>query len=397
MITKGIRKFAAFFCWGMLLVTFSLQAADNAALVSVSITNNTPMMPRTMFTQVWTVQNTGTTTWTAGHSGCTLNMVTNDCLGVCPFSNNTTSKRYLPTGIIDNGHSLAPGAQTTYSLSFVAPEAPGTYTDSFQLNSASSVYFGPVLTVQIVVVPSGSTNQYDRAKAVAYANNYAGVIASDGYFWTNSAGYGFFGTNVSVPTNVVGDDCAHFVSCCIGRQPDRWGGGLYIPSRTAPCYGEPGAGRLVNNVLINAGYAKEVFSLSEMLPGDVVGWNWSGDTNIANLDHVTFYVGNGLLASHAASALDVSANTWYQSSESKAVRHLVHIFDAPTLNTKRAGSKLVLSWTTNWSGYVLQSSTSLVAGATWNKVTTSVSKSGIVNSVTNTMPQKALFYRLALP
>src|ERR1035438_6510516 len=68
-----------------------------------------------------------------------------------------------------------------------------------------------------------------------------------------------------------------------------------------------------------------------MCSGDVVGWNWEGDTNILNLDHVTFYVGNGLLASHAASALDVSANTWYQSGTPGCVRHLVHILDGPTI------------------------------------------------------------------
>src|SRR5205085_1222409 len=74
------------------------------------------------------------------------------------------------------------------------------------------------------------------------------------------------------------------------------GGGLNIPSRVPPTYGEPGAGRLVNTVLIGGGYATEVSSLSQLSPGDLIGWNWEGDSNIQNLDHVVLYAGNGLVA-----------------------------------------------------------------------------------------------------
>jgi hypothetical protein len=42
-------------------------AADDAQLISVSITNGTSVMPRRVFTQVWTMKNTGTKAWdTAG-------------------------------------------------------------------------------------------------------------------------------------------------------------------------------------------------------------------------------------------------------------------------------------------------------------------------------------------
>ena len=77
-------------------------------------------------------------------------------------------------------------------MTFIAPETAGTVTDNFQLNNASSVFFGPTNTVQIVVLPAGSTNQYDRARAVSYANNYSGYVNSDGYFWTNGSSYGTF-------------------------------------------------------------------------------------------------------------------------------------------------------------------------------------------------------------
>jgi hypothetical protein len=53
------------------------------------------------------------------------------------------------------------------------PETSGSYTDTFQLNSFSSLFFGPTVTVQVVVMKAGSTNQYDRGRAVSYANNYS--------------------------------------------------------------------------------------------------------------------------------------------------------------------------------------------------------------------------------
>jgi hypothetical protein len=280
-------------------------------------------------------------------------------------------------------------------MTFIAPETPGLYTDTFQLNGTTN--FGPQVTVQVMVQSAGSTNQYDRARVVSYANNYAGYVCNDGYFWTNSSGYAHFGAGAPVPTAYLGDDCAHFVSSCIGSQSALRGGGLPIPSRVPPTYGEPGAARLVQNVLIDGGYAVEVSSLSQMSPGDVVGWNWEGDTNMADLDHVTLYLGNGLLASHAISALDVSANTFFQSSEPNFVRHLIHIYDNPTIAVTNAGGKMVLSWGTNWTGYTLYSSTSLLPGATWNKVINKPVAKGKSLMVTNTMDGDALFYRLVLP
>jgi cell wall-associated NlpC family hydrolase len=398
---KGVRwrSGAILFCAGMLMGGFDAFAlVDNAQLISVSVGAGTQVMPRTIFTQTWTMQNTGTTTWSPGEKGYTLNLVGPDSLGAVPFSaTNTVSTWSVPSATIGSAKPVAPGAQAIFSMSFIAPETSGSTTDTFQICNASGVFFGPRVSVEVVLAKAGSTNQYDRAKVVSYANNYARYVCSDGCYWTNGSSYGDFGALAPVPTSELGDDCAHFVSCCIGRQPAQWGGGLSIPSRVPPTYGEPGAGRLVNTVLIAPGFAAEVFSLSSLRPGDLIGWNWEGDTNIEDLDHVCLYLGNGVVAAHSASCLDVPATTWYQNSEPEWRWHLIHIFDAPTMTTFRSGSKLVLSWGTNWSGYVLYSATSLSAQATWTKVSTTPVVIGALNMVTNTMPQNALFYRLALP
>ena len=306
---------AVLFCLVTSMGAFHAAANDNASLMSVTISNGTPIMPRTIFKQTWTVLNTGTKTWTPGQNGYTLNMVGPDTLGAIPTYTNAITKKYIPSAIIDSGQSIVPGGHASYTMMFIAPETPGMFTDTFQLNGTSN--FGPTVTVQITVPNAGSTNQYDRSKVISYANNYAGYICSDGYFWTNGSDYAHFGAGAPVPTAYLGDDCAHFVSSCIGSQSAQRGGGLNIFSRVPPTYGEPGAARLAQNILIGGGYAKEVSSLSEMSPGDVVGWNWEGDTNMADLDHVTLYLGNGLVASHAVSALDVSATTFFQKQRAK--------------------------------------------------------------------------------
>jgi len=396
---NGIRSLIgiALLCFSLLFGNFHAFAfVDNATLVAVSITNDTSVMPRTVVTQSWTLKNTGSSTWTPGQTGYTLNIVGQDTLGAIPLFTNANSSRYIVSAIIASGQSIAPGGQATFRMSFITPEAPGVYTDIFQLNGTAN--FGPLVAIQLNVQKAGSTNQYDRSRVISYANNYAGYVCNDGYFWTNGSGCAHFGAGAPVPTAYLGDDCAHFVSSCIGSQSALRGGGLPIPSRVPPTYGEPGAARLVQNVLIDGGYATEVTSLNEMSPGDVVGWNWEGDTNMNDLDHVTLYLGNGLLASHAISALDVSANSFFQSSEPHYVRHLIHIYDAPTLTMTNVGNKMILSWGTNWTGYSLYTSISLSEGATWQKVANTPARVGKSMTVTNFINNtSARFYRLVRP
>jgi hypothetical protein len=390
------KLLAILFCAVLVGMAPSAMAGDNSALVSVTLPAGSSVAPRAFFSQTWTMQNTGTTTWTPTAVGTTLNMVGLDSLGAIPLVVNPNGATHRPCGVIASGSQVPPGGEASFTLNFIAPEVGGTYTDTFQLNTTTN--FGVLVTVTIHVTQAGSTNQYDRCHAVSYANNYAGYAVRDGYFWTNSSGYGFFGTNFAIPpSNPLGDDCAHFVSSCIGQQASLWGGGLPITSRVPPTYGEPGAQHLIYTDLVAPGWATEVSSLSQLSPGDVIGWNWEGNTNTSSIDHVTLYLGNGLLASHAEQALDVSATTYFQSGEPNWVWHLIHIYDAPPLFVTPSGSNIILSWGTNWTSYALYSSPSLMPGATWTKVTATPKKIGAMNYVTNSMPGNGLFYRLIMP
>ncbi|MGH7941500.1 MAG: hypothetical protein ACREFR_10565, partial [Limisphaerales bacterium] len=141
------------------------------------------------------------------------------------------------------------------------------------------------------------------------------------------------------------------------------------------------------------GYAVEVLSLKQLEPGDVIGWNWYGDTNIIDLNHVTLYEGNNLMASHAISAEDVGPK-YFQSSG--YVWHLIHILDYPTLWTTRSGKQMTFAWTTNWVKYALYSAPRTTGP--WTKITAKPTVTGITNKLARAMPSTgAVYYRLEMP
>jgi len=137
---------------------------------------------------------------------------------------------------------------------------------------------------------------FDRNAAVRYAAEYWNVVTSDGYFWDSSGSYVQLapGTNV---VNITGDDCAHFASSVIGNESHQAGGGLNIPSRVPPTYGEPGAGAL-GDLVINDGWAVTVSNVSQLMPGDLINYEW---TSGAGWGHIAVYLGNGTVAAHTNS------------------------------------------------------------------------------------------------
>ena len=311
-----------------------LLSTDGASLIAQTVANNAVELPGAFFSQTWTIKNTGTTTWSSGTSGYTLNLVGSDVLGITSPTPDTNAGHYHVVTVVNGGGSVAPGATATFTMSCIAPETPGTYTDTFQMNSAASVYFGQQVTVEIVVSQAGPAGAYDRARAVSYANNNAGSVVTDGYFWTDGSTYTYYGAGQPVPTNLVGDDCAHFVSSCIGSPASGLGGGLTIASRVPPTYGEPGAEHLVDTTLESGGLGTAVSSFSSLQPGDVIGWDWTSDGSI---DHVTIYLGNGQIASHANSHLDVP-DTFYNSSNPDLTAYPVHIKSPATRYVSVSGN-----------------------------------------------------------
>lgn len=174
---------------------------------------------------------------------------------------------------------------------------------------------------------------YNRNAAVSYANANYNKVVSDGYFWINGSTAVYYGAGQPVPVNVaneaggIGDDCAHFVSSAIGSP----GGGLTIPSR-AGTYGEPGAARL-DELLVGSSlggygttyeYGELVSSVSQLTPGDIIGYDWdgSGDGSMSGIDHTVVYLGNGEVAAHAASQDDVA---WNYGDTKSTIVFFIHI------------------------------------------------------------------------
>jgi hypothetical protein len=185
--------------------------------------------------------------------------------------------------------------------------------------------------------PAASAQVYNRTAAVNYATANWNKVVADGYFWINGSTATYYGAGAPVPVNQpneaggIGDDCAHFVSSAIGSPTGATAGGLTIPSR-AGTYGEPGAARL-DELLVGSSlggygttyqYGQLVSSVSQLTPGDVIGYDWdgSGGGSMSGIDHTTIYLGNGQIAAHAASHNGVAWN-WGNSSSTKTF--FVHI------------------------------------------------------------------------
>ena len=172
--------------------------------------------------------------------------------------------------------------------------------------------------VLVVVVPACAA--YDRLAAIEYARDYWNTVCSDGYFFADSEGPTLLGAGKPVPTGEEGFDCAHFVSCCIGSEPNEPAGGLPVPSRTL-AYGEPGAQRLVNWLLGQG--ATRANRISALVPGDVIAYDADRDGWI---EHVALYMGDGLVTAHSLSQY----SEWNPNPEADIVfLHLPGTYEPP--------------------------------------------------------------------
>lgn len=67
----------------------------------------------------------------------------------------------------------------------------------------------------------------------------------------------------------------------------------------------------------------------------------------------------------------------------------------PPLAIAGSGTNVILTWSTAYSGYTLQSSTQLVAGAAWSSVSPQPVVLNNLNTVTNPVSTRTKFYRLS--
>jgi outer membrane protein assembly factor BamB/murein DD-endopeptidase MepM/ murein hydrolase activator NlpD len=146
-------------------------------------------------------------------------------------------------------------------------------------------------------IPLSIAATYDRPAAYAYAQKYWNKTCSDGYFFEIASPPTYVGPGEDIPCGLeCGVDCAHFVSCCIGGEPNEHGGGVFLPSRYGGgVYGEPGAKRLADWLLASGQGIAEERAFTELEKGDVIVYTTPTG------HHAVFYCGNGKVAAHSAS------------------------------------------------------------------------------------------------
>ena len=164
---------------------------------------------------------------------------------------------------------------------------------------------------------------YDRDAAINYAYQFYNRTCSDGVDF-RIYGYG---------------DCAHFVSCCIGNEGSQRGGGLSLGYHQKKSflgggyyYGWSGPYNLQRGydlipVLIEYKLAKEVSSIGELEPGDIIRYNIDNG-------HLALYLGNYLIADHHGST--PSDGGYYgkpYTIYSTSGIEYYHIYDNPPLPT----------------------------------------------------------------
>ena len=115
---------------------------DGATLVSKAIADGTTEQAGAAFTQSWTMRNSGTSTWTTGTYGYTLNFESGSRMGAT-------------TTYVTLANPVAPGSTVTISVPLTAPTTPGSYTATWRMHAAATsgtgTPFGDAMTVQIVV------------------------------------------------------------------------------------------------------------------------------------------------------------------------------------------------------------------------------------------------------
>jgi len=121
-------------------------APDKYSYIGQNPADDTQIPANQAFDMVWTVENSGTTTWTKAYS---LVFFIGDRLAPSGRSNVYTLK-----------NDVKPGERYDLTVDMVTPPTPGTYTSWWKLKNAEGQNFGDVtITIKVgaaVVVPTGT-------------------------------------------------------------------------------------------------------------------------------------------------------------------------------------------------------------------------------------------------
>jgi parallel beta-helix repeat protein len=173
---------------------------------------------------------------------------------------------------------------------------------------------------------------YNHQAAYNYAFKYYNRVSSDGWFWLNTNPPPvLWPPSQPLPSQPAapGFDCAHFLSCCIGKETHEIGGGLDVPP-AFPGYNPYHYGKVnvadLYNWLINSGLGVKKDSVYELIKGDAIFYTYTpplGGVGILNelSSHSTLYIGYLQISCHSYSRFGLA----YDSSVLPPTRYYVHI------------------------------------------------------------------------
>jgi len=164
----------------------------------------------------------------------------------------------------------------------------------------------PIFTSNVMIISASSENvSYDRQAAYDYAKKYWDKVTSDGYFWDSSSWPTKYtpGQSLTESQKEGGWDCSHYVSCCIGNEPNEKGGGLNVPpgGEGSPAYGKARVKEL-GDWLLSSGLAESKSSVNDLCKGDVIQYDFTGD---GTWDHSALHLGSGKISTHSNSRFDI--------------------------------------------------------------------------------------------
>ncbi len=140
---------------GVSLISASsgVTSCDNSVYLSdVTIPDGTVLTPGATFTKTWSMQNTGTCTWSTAYS-------------IVFYSGNAMSG--VTTALSE---SVSPGGSINISVELTAPSTASSYTGYWRLQNASGTSFGEVVYVHVVSGNTATPTTTTTSETTSYTN-----------------------------------------------------------------------------------------------------------------------------------------------------------------------------------------------------------------------------------
>lgn len=112
---------------------------NKASLAGKTLPNGTVVAAGASFTQAWQMQNTGSCTWSEGYVFAFL-----------PEKSSGRIKGYS-IAIRNASEFTKPNHSQSFIVDLIAPTKPGTYKGYWQMQAFDGTFFGPVVSLEIVV------------------------------------------------------------------------------------------------------------------------------------------------------------------------------------------------------------------------------------------------------